>query len=87
MGAGHLYRPTIGALRVFYMAVRRLSKTLFFTRQNATCGQNPCVFTCILKVTFLTMCFSIDMHLVGIQGVPQGSQSAIGVVQTPPEPL
>ena len=70
-----------------HMAVRRLSKTLFFTRQNAIGGENPCVVTCILKVTFLTMCFSIDMHLVGIQGVPQGSQSAIGVVQTSPEPL
>ena len=60
------------------MAARRLSKTLFFNRQNATSGQNPCVFTCILKdrpfYHWFFMVFAKYGLLGSIQGFPQDSQ-------------
>ena len=69
------------------MAARRLSKTLFFNRQNATSGQNPCVFTCILKdrpfYHWFFMVFAKYGLLGSIQGFPQDSQVRQGSSKRP----
>ena len=53
-------------------------KPYFFNRQNATSGQNPCVFTCILKdrpfYHWFFMVFAKYGLLGSIQGFPQDSQ-------------
>ena len=71
----------------FDMAARRLSKTLFFNRQNATSGQNPCVFTCILKdrpfYHWFFMVFAKYGLLGSIQGFPQDSQVRQGSSKRP----
>ena len=73
--------------RNIYMAVGNLSKTLFFHRQNATSGQNPCVFTCILKdgqfYDVFLMVFAKYGFLTSIQGFPQPSKVRQGSLKLP----
>ena len=72
------WRPSFVCSLRFDLAVRRLSRTVFFHRQNATSGQNPCVFTCILKdrpfYHWFFMVFAKYGLLGSIQGFPQDSQ-------------
>ena len=69
------------------VAVGNLSRTLFFHRQTDISGQNPCVFTCILKdgqfYDVFLMVFARYGLLGSIQGFPQPSKVRQGSLKLP----
>ena len=75
------------AISVSDMAVGNLSGTLFFHRQTDISGQNPCVFTCILKdgqfYDVFLMVFARYGLLASIQGFPQPSKVRQGSLKLP----
>ena len=84
---GRHHSQTNMATATIDMAVGNLSRTLFFHRQTDISGQNPCVFTCILKdgqfYDVFLMVFARYGLLGSIQGFPQPSKVRQGSLKLP----